>query len=221
MTAHHQRGPVYSFIAATTRLDAAWMGRTVRRCQPGTWSASSARRILRCTSKSKGGSTTIAADLGLLSQASTGEDSFLWYRFEWNGWKQQFDAQHHWVSRINHLPMPHCNLKLKGNGKLVQRKPIAAGEPLSFGYGVEWWTHRVTSAPWKEWMTTGSMSHRNGSADLFTRMHELVLDCILLLSKEWDKRLSKATSELEREQVLLELWEDVTPSEEQEREMLT
>ena len=98
--------------------------------------------------------------------------------------------------------MALCNLKLLGNGKLVQRRSIAAGEPLTFDYGVERWTHRVTSVPWKQWMTTGSISHRKGQADLFTSMHQSVLDYTALLSKEWDKRLGQAMSEVEREQVL-------------------
>ena len=177
------------------------------------------RDIPLCTSK--GDSATVVADLAtLLSQVSTGHDSVpsSWYRLEWNGGKQQVDAEHHWIGKINHLPMPLCNLKLLGNGKLVQRRPIAVGEPLTFDYGVEWWAHRVTGMPWKQWMTTGSMSRRKGSADLFTRMHQSVLDYTALLSKDWDKRLGGATSEVEREQVLLELWEDVVPSEEQEQE---
>ena len=55
-----------------------------------------------------------------------------WYRFEWDGGKQQLDAEQLWVGRINRLPMPHCNLKLTGNGKLVQRRAIATGEALTF-----------------------------------------------------------------------------------------
>jgi hypothetical protein len=38
-----------------------------------------------------------------------------------------FDARHHLVSKINHLPMPHCHLGLISSGKLVQIKPIATG----------------------------------------------------------------------------------------------
>ena len=180
------------------------------------------RDIPLCTSK--GDSAAVAVDLAtLLSQVSAGHDSLpsssSWYLIEWNGGKQQVDAEHHWTGKINHLPMPQCNLKLLGNGKLVQRRPIATDEPLTFDYGVEWWTHRVTGVPWKQWMTTGSMPRRKGSADLFTRMHQSVLDYTALLSKDLHKRLGVATSEVEREQVLLELWEDVVPSEEQECEM--
>ena len=188
--------------------DDASLGRGVR----------AVRDIPLCTSN-KGDSAAVAADLAMLP--STGHDCLpsSWYRFEWNGGKQQVDAERHWIGKINHLPMPHCNLKLLGNGKLVQRRPIATGEPLTFDYGVEWWTHRITGVPWKQWMTTGSMSRRKGSADLFTRMHQSVLDYTALLGKNWDMRLGRATSEVEREQVLLELWEDVVPSEEQECEM--
>ena len=116
------------------------------------------------------------------------------------------------------ITMPLCILKLTGNGKLVQRRPIAAGEALTFDYGMHWWAYRVTGVPWNEWMTTGSMSRRKGSADLFTRMHESVLDYTPFLNREWDKRLREARSELEREQVLMELWEYVAPSWEQDRE---
>jgi hypothetical protein len=180
------------------------------------------RDISMCTSK--GDSAAVAADLGLLPQVhvghlSNGQEIAPWYRIQWNGGKQQLDAQCCWVGRINHLPMPLSNLKLTNNGKLVQRKPIAAGEALTFDYGVEWWAHRVTGVPWNEWMTTGSLSRRKGSAELFIRMHETVLDYTPLLSKKWDKRLREATSELEREAMMMELWETVAPSDEQDREI--
>jgi hypothetical protein len=156
----------------------------------------------------------VAADLGLLSQAqlqhrNSASSAAPWYRLEWNGGKQQLDAEHLWVGRINHLPMSHCNLKLTGSGKLVQRRAIAAGEPLTFDYGMQWWTHRVTGVTWNEWMTTGTMHCRKGSADLFYRMHESVLDYTPLLGMELDRRLSNATSELERDTVVMEMWEHV------------
>jgi hypothetical protein len=50
-------------------------------------------------------------------------------------------------------------------------------------------------------------------------MHETVLDYTPLLSKDWDKRLREATSELEREAMMMELWETVAPSDEQDREL--
>ena len=62
-------------------------------------------------------------------------------------------------------------------------------------------------------MTTGTMSCRKGAADLFHRMHDSVLDYTLLLDKEWDKRLRSATTELEREMVVMEMWEDVEGGE--------
>ena len=159
----------------------------------------------------------VAADLCLLAlvqaqqHESTGQQQRAapWYPFEWDGGKQQLDAEQLWVGKINHLPMPHCNLKLTRNGKLVQLRAIDAGEPLTFDYGIQWWAHRVTGVTWDDWMTTGTMHSRRGSADLFYRMHESVLDYTPLLVMEWDQRLSTATSELEREQVMMEMWEHV------------
>jgi hypothetical protein len=162
----------------------------------------------------------VAADLCLLAQAQQPESDSAnptapWYRFEWDGGKQQLDAERLWVGNINHLPMPHCNLKLTGNGKLVQRRAIAAGEALTFDYGVQWWAHRVTGVTWNEWMTTGTLNCRKGSADLFYRMHESVLDYTPLLGRKWDERLRTATSELARETVMMEMWEQVVEREEE------
>ena len=56
---------------------------------------------------------------------------------------------------------------------------------------------------------TGTLSCRKGSADLLYRMHESVLDYTALLGMEWDQRLSAARSELERETVLMDMWEQV------------
>ena len=105
--------------------------------------------------------------------------------------------------------MPHCNLKLTSNGKLIQRRAIGAGEALTFDYGVQWWAHRITGVTWNHWMTTGTGFSRKGSADLFYRMHESVLDYTPLLALEWDQRLRTATSELEREQMMMDIWEQV------------
>jgi hypothetical protein len=161
----------------------------------------------------------VVADLCLLAQAQQPDcDSTRpnapWYRFEWDGGKQQLDAERLWVGRVNHLPMPHCNLKVTGNGKLVQRRAIAAGEALTFDYGVQWWAHRVTGVTWNEWMTTGTPNCRKGSAELFYRMHESVLDYTPLLAMGWDQRLDNATSELEREAVMMEMWEAVNGRDE-------
>ena len=170
------------------------------------------------------------ADLNLLSreqqqqqqeQAATAEEQSEgappfepWYRVEWEGGKQHLDAEQLWVGKINHLPMPHCNLKLLGNGKLVQLRGIAAGEALTFDYGVHWWVHRVSGVTWNEWMTATSLACQKGNADLFYRMHESVLDYTPLLDMGWDKRLSEAASELDREMVVMEMWECVNEREE-------
>jgi hypothetical protein len=161
-----------------------------------------------------GDNPAIAADLCLWltqGQQSTGQQqrTVAWYRFQWDGRKQQLDAERLWVGRINHLPMPHCNLKLASSGKLVQARHITAGEALTFDYGVQWWAHRVTGVAWTEWMMMGTVECRKGSADLFYRMHESVLDYTPLLARDWDRRLSAATSELEKETVLMEMWEQV------------
>jgi len=157
-----------------------------------------------------GDNVAVAADLCLFSQEQLQQQqSAPWYRLEWDGGKQQLDAERLWVGKINHLPMPHCNLKLTGSGKLVQRRTITAGEALTFDYGVQWWAHRVTGVTWNEWMTTGTLSCRKGSADLFYHMQETVLDYTPLLGMDWDRRLGNAVSELERETVLMDMWEQV------------
>ena len=169
--------------------------------------------------------SAVAADLSRFTPTERpqghvqGTTSTQWYRIEWQGGKQALDAERFWVGKINHLPMSHCNLKLVGNGKLVQRRAIVAGEALSFDYGVQWWTHRVTGLAWNEWMTLGTLARRKGAAELFHRMHESVSDYSPLLSKGWDQRLSEATREVEREAVIMEMWQAVAPVEEQDREM--
>jgi hypothetical protein len=170
----------------------------------------------RLHSSAVGGGDTpaVAADLCLLAQAQqpdcdSASPTSPWYRFEWDSGKQQLDAGRLWVGRINHLPLPHCNLKLTGNGKLVQRRAIVAGEALTFDYGVQWWAHRVTGVAWNEWMTTGTLPCRTGTADLFYRMHESLTDYTPLLGMEWDQRLSNTTSQLARETVMMEMWEHV------------
>ena len=49
-------------------------------------------------------------------------------------------------------------------------------------------------------------------------MHKAVLDYPLFLSLDWCKWHRGAKSEIERERVLMEVWEHVAPSEEQDRE---
>ena len=149
---------------------------------------------------------SVAADLSQFPQPQQSGNEVPWYRLEWSGGRQHLDAQQLWVGCINHLPMPHCNLKLTANGHLVQTKAITAGDALTFDYGVEWWAHRLTGVTWTDWMA-GSASCRKGTTELFYRMHEKVLDYTMLLSRRWDVRLSGATSQLDREAVMMELWE--------------
>jgi hypothetical protein len=190
-----------------------YLGRAVRAVRDIPLPVSDPRRP--SSAVDAGDNFTVAADLCLLAQAQQPEptgkqqQTAPWYRFEWDGGTQRLDAERLWVGKIDHLPMPHCNLKLTGGGKLVQRRAIAAGEALTFDYGVQWWAHRVTGLTWNEWMTTGTLSCRKGAADLFYRMHESVLDYTPLLRMEWDQQLSNAASELERETVLMEIWEHV------------
>ena len=130
-----------------------------------------------------GDNLAVAADLCLLAQGQLQrQQTDPWYRVDWDSGKQQLDVG-------------------------VQHKAIAAGEALTLDYGVQWWTQRVTGVTWNEWMTTGTLSCRRCSADLFYRMQESVLDYTPLLGVGWDKRLSNATSELERETVMMEMCE--------------
>ena len=54
-----------------------------------------------------------------------GQDSASQYRFEWtqDGSQQRLDVRGHWVGMVNHLPMPHCNLRLTENGKRRSADP--------------------------------------------------------------------------------------------------
>ena len=116
-----------------------------------------------------------------------------------------FDARHHWIGKINHLPMPRCNLKLTGNGKLVQIKPIAAGDSLTFDYGSDYWVYRVTGLDVSQWLLEGGTDCQRGRMDLFTRMHESVLDYSRLLRERWARSLSLSLTAVEREGILVEL----------------
>ena len=116
-----------------------------------------------------------------------------------------FDARRHWIGKINHLPMPHCNLKITGNGKLVQIKPIKAGEVLTLDYGMEYWVHQVTGLDLSEWLSEGSSVCQRGRMGLFTRMYESVLDYSKLLQEKWADSLSCLSSAVEREGLLVEL----------------
>ena len=116
-----------------------------------------------------------------------------------------FDARHHWVGKINHLPMPRCNLKVTGNGKLVQIKPIQAGEALALDYSVDYWVYQVTGLATSEWLSDGNSVCQRGRMDLFTRMHESVLDYSKLLQAKWARSLSSTSSALDREALLVDL----------------
>ena len=137
------------------------------------------------------------------------------YSLEWNGGKQRLDAERLWIGKINHLPMPLCNLKLQNNGKLVQVRAIRAGDALTVDYGVQWWVYRVTGVMWNEWMSIGTVASRKGCADVFHCMHRRVSDYTVLLREGWDERFVKATTELQREQAMMGLWQRVAPGEEQ------
>jgi len=118
-----------------------------------------------------------------------------------------FDARHHWIGKINHLPMPQCNLKLMGNGKLVQIKPIVAGDALTFDYGMDYWVYQVTGLELSEWLSAGSAVCQKARMDLFTRMQETMLDYSELLRNKWAGSLSSASSAVEREELLMQLEE--------------
>jgi hypothetical protein len=110
-----------------------------------------------------------------------------------------FDARHHWIGKINHLPDPLCNLRLTSSGKLVQIKPIAAGDALTFDYDVDYWVYQLSGMELADWLVSNSVQSNRGTLDLFRRMHDSVLDYTCLLSCDWVKRRPAVWSELERE----------------------
>ena len=118
-----------------------------------------------------------------------------------------FDARHHWVGKLNHLPMPQCNLRLTGNGKLVQIKPIQAGDAVTLDYGVDYWVYRITGLDVRVWMAEGEIECQRGRMALFTRMHQTVSDYTDLLRQKWTRSLSSSSSAVEREGLLVELEE--------------
>ena len=63
-------------------------------------------------------------------------------------------------------------------------------------------------------MTTGTVASRKGCAELFERMHRTVVDYTSLLSQRWSERFARATSEMDKEVVMMELWEELVPEEE-------
>jgi hypothetical protein len=116
-----------------------------------------------------------------------------------------FDARHHWIGKINHLPMPHCNLKVSGNGKLVQIKSIKAGDALTLDYGVDYWVYQVTGLDASEWMCEGGRECQRGRMDLFTRMHESTLDYSKVLREKWARSLSSSACAVQREGLLVDM----------------
>ena len=110
-----------------------------------------------------------------------------------------FDARRHWLGKINHLPRRLCNLKLTGAGKLVQIRAIAAGEALTFDYGVEYWVFQLSGLELSEWSSSSSIQSNRGVVDVFNEMHSSVLDYTNLLGCGWVKRRPAVWSELERE----------------------
>jgi hypothetical protein len=110
-----------------------------------------------------------------------------------------FDARHHWIGKINHLPMPHCNLRLTSNGKLVQIKPIVTGDSLTFDYGVDFWVYELSGLELSAWLVSRSVACNRGTLDVFRRMHDSVHDYTDLLGCAWVKSRPAVWSELERE----------------------
>ena len=118
-----------------------------------------------------------------------------------------FDARHHWVGKLNHLPMSQCNLRLTGNGKLVQIKTIQAGDAVTLDYGMDYWVYRITGLDVTVWMAEGEVECQRGRTALFTRMHQTVSDYTDLLRQKWTRSLSSLSSAVEREGLLIELEE--------------
>ena len=121
--------------------------------------------------------------------------------------QHMFDARHHWIGKINHLPMSQCSLKVTQHGKLVQIKPIKAGDTLTWDYGVDYWVYQVTGMDMSMWLAEGGRECQRGRRALFDRMHESVMDYSVLLQKRWMGSLSCISSAVARESVLVELEE--------------
>ena len=110
-----------------------------------------------------------------------------------------FDARHHWIGKINHLPDRLCNLKLTSTGKLMQIKPIAAGDALTFDYDVDYWVYRLSGLELSEWSARSSIASSRGAVDLFSRMHHGVCDYTDLLRRDWVQHRPAVWTELDRE----------------------
>jgi len=116
------------------------------------------------------------------------------------------DTRGHWVGLINHRPeavqdaWAHspsdseqkeldertCNLRVRANGQVYAMRDIAAGEQLTFDYGIGYWVHRVTGWDWSWWQFY-YLKH----CQLFRTMHETVLDYTELLSLKLNDGLKK------------------------------
>jgi hypothetical protein len=118
-----------------------------------------------------------------------------------------FDASHHWVGKVHHLPDRLCNLRLTSSGKVVQIRPIAAGDALTFDYDVDYWVFQLSGMELADWLVSSSVQSNRGALDLFRRMHDRVLDYTSLLSCDWVKRRPAVWSELEKESWLGDLAE--------------
>ena len=119
--------------------------------------------------------------------------------------RQIFDGRRHWMGKINHLPLPHCNLRLDGRGKLVQIKEIKAGDALTFDYALEYWVRRVTGLDMSEWLSEQHVVSARTRHALFIRMHESVHDYTAMLSQPWSGSLTSASTAVDKESVLVEL----------------
>lgn len=94
-----------------------------------------------------------------------------------------YDLEHHWAGKINHLPMPHCNLRFAKDDKLVQCRAIQAGEELTMDYSMEYWIHHITGLTIYEWIKKDDALESNKSRLLvFRRMHESVHDYTRLIN---------------------------------------
>ena len=119
--------------------------------------------------------------------------------------RQIFDGRRHWMGKINHLPSPHCNLRLDGRGKLVQTKEIKAGDALTFDYAMEYWVRRVTGLDISDWLSERHTVAMRKRHELFTRMHRSVHDYTNMLRQPWSGSLTPASSAVDKETLLVEL----------------
>ena len=110
-----------------------------------------------------------------------------------------FDVRHHWMGKINHLPSRLCNIKLTSAGKLVQTRKIAAGEALTFDYGVDYWLYQLSELESSEWSAGSSITSSRGTVDLFERMHHGLLDYTKLLRRVWVQHRPAKWTKLDRE----------------------